>query len=551
MNKLSLFARLMKVDEAARKVYGVIASEAPDHAGEVLDYTTSVPFFKAWSSSVAEASNGASVGNLRAQHGNIVAGKLDSIEFDDLGKSISVVADVVDDNEWQKVLKGCYTGFSIGGAYGGKWDDTTLGKKRYTAVPCEVSLVDLPCNPEATFTVQKADGSNELRKYHPDSAAAATGDASPAVPPSDAAPAAAEVVQKALPLETDVQVRAAWAHVGAGADSDLRKAVLAAFTERFGAPASSGTLGMTKNAAVFDAVCAGILVKMREDNEFTQNAVEAIRTAVDGPKLEKGMYDCSALCDLLRQLGWCVNDAQWEAEGEGDGSKVPAMLVGVLRDMGQALIAMVQEEVAELVGTYESSMPVDVFALATPTGDLTKSTALADETTDAEIDACTDLDQLRGLAKRLLKANATNNTLVGGLRKSLSVADGASLPDAAAAHVAKLTKATDDLQKAHTAIHEQNAGLLKLRNDNAELTKAVKAQADEIALLKATPPTQERPLLKAVGKDGVVDSIDPSGSSDDATAVRDSDGNIDPVATAIKKAHAGGGMPLQKKLGVK
>jgi hypothetical protein len=36
---------------------------------------------------------------------------------------------------------------------------------RYTAEPMEVSLVDHPCLPEATFAVIKADGSTELRKF--------------------------------------------------------------------------------------------------------------------------------------------------------------------------------------------------------------------------------------------------------------------------------------------------------------------------------------------------------------------------------------------------
>jgi len=36
---------------------------------------------------------------------------------------------------------------------------------RYTAEPLEVSLVDHPCLPEATFALIKADGSTELRKF--------------------------------------------------------------------------------------------------------------------------------------------------------------------------------------------------------------------------------------------------------------------------------------------------------------------------------------------------------------------------------------------------
>lgn len=163
--QVQIFARLTKVDEAKRQITGVIANELPDLAGEIFDYTSSKPNFVKWSGEIAKASGGKSVGNLRAQHGKIVAGRLSDITMDDLAKEISVVAEVVDDNEWEKVQKGCYTGFSIGGAYGRKWKDATLGKTRYTAKPTEVSIVDLACNPDATFEVMKADGTNELRKY--------------------------------------------------------------------------------------------------------------------------------------------------------------------------------------------------------------------------------------------------------------------------------------------------------------------------------------------------------------------------------------------------
>jgi hypothetical protein len=84
---------------------------------------------------------------------------LQEITFDDVTKTISVVAEVVDDNEWNKVLKGAYTGFSIGGKYLRKWaDEANKALKRYTASPSEVSLVDIGCNPAATFTLCKADG---------------------------------------------------------------------------------------------------------------------------------------------------------------------------------------------------------------------------------------------------------------------------------------------------------------------------------------------------------------------------------------------------------
>ncbi|MDE2468048.1 MAG: hypothetical protein KGL35_04735, partial [Bradyrhizobium sp.] len=65
-----------------------------------------------------------------------------------------------------KVEQGVYTGFSQGGRYVKRWKDPendTL--MRYTAEPLEVSLVDSPCLPDATFSVIKADGSTELRKF--------------------------------------------------------------------------------------------------------------------------------------------------------------------------------------------------------------------------------------------------------------------------------------------------------------------------------------------------------------------------------------------------
>ena len=85
------------------------------------------------------------------------------ISFDDLGKRVQVVAKIVDDNEWQKCLEGVYTGFSIGGSYVRKWADGA--STRYTAKPGEVSIVDLPCMPAATFSLVKADGQTEQRTF--------------------------------------------------------------------------------------------------------------------------------------------------------------------------------------------------------------------------------------------------------------------------------------------------------------------------------------------------------------------------------------------------
>lgn len=61
----------------------------------------------------------------------------------------------------------------------------------------------------------------------------------------------------------------------------------------------------------------------------------------------RGLYDVASLCYLFEQLGWQLDCAKWEAAIEGDGSKVPAMLATVLQDLGDALLAMTAEEIAE------------------------------------------------------------------------------------------------------------------------------------------------------------------------------------------------------------
>lgn len=170
VNKLNLFIPITKVDEENRLVYGVLAAEELDNSGEIFDYESSKPEFEKWSEDQFTASNGLSKGNVRAMHTSIAAGKLTDISYDDTNKAIEGVAKVVDDGEWQKVLEGVYTGFSMGGRYAKRWQDN--GNTRYTAQPVEMSLVDKPCIKSAlfagmtkSFMLQKADGSVEERLF--------------------------------------------------------------------------------------------------------------------------------------------------------------------------------------------------------------------------------------------------------------------------------------------------------------------------------------------------------------------------------------------------
>jgi HK97 family phage prohead protease len=100
--------------------------------------------------------------------------------------------------------------------------------------------------------------------------------------------------------------------------------------------------------------------KMSDDGKRTP----AARTKGKNGKLKiKGLYECAALARALMDLGFIHDNAQWEAEVEEDGSKLPDMLAGLMTDCAAALVAMTQEETAELL---EGRGGIDVLPFDAP-----------------------------------------------------------------------------------------------------------------------------------------------------------------------------------------
>jgi hypothetical protein len=170
LKKVVTYGRITKVDAAKGIVEGVAMDETPDRDGEIFDYASSKPYIENWSAAQAETTKAAgqavSYGNIRGQHNpQITAGRVsEPIGFDDVNKAVHISTKIVDSTELEKCLEGVYTGFSVKGAVvGSKWRDGQF--RRYTVDPIEISLVDVPCNPSATFTAVKADGSSEERHF--------------------------------------------------------------------------------------------------------------------------------------------------------------------------------------------------------------------------------------------------------------------------------------------------------------------------------------------------------------------------------------------------
>lgn len=81
-----------------------------------------------------------------------------------------------------------------------------------------------------------------------------------------------------------------------------------------------------------------------------------------------GLRDLGAvsfLASLLQDLGFLEEWVEWETEQEGDGSEVPAQLAAALKQLGQVLIAMTAEEVAELIGKEGGERAARARALRT------------------------------------------------------------------------------------------------------------------------------------------------------------------------------------------
>ena len=117
MSKLNIIIPITKIDAETRTVYGVMTEEVPDKAGEIIDYESAKDEIQKWSDGIAMASDGKSLGNVRAMHGKVAAGKLTDISFDDGAKRVEVAAKVVDDGEWcgRELCKNAIQRFAVGG----------------------------------------------------------------------------------------------------------------------------------------------------------------------------------------------------------------------------------------------------------------------------------------------------------------------------------------------------------------------------------------------------------------------------------------------------
>jgi hypothetical protein len=148
---MRLFADLSKVeeqDDGSLKVFGVASSGARDEAGEIVSpeaMKAALPGYLAF-------------GAIREMHQPSAAGTALEVNVDEDGFT-RLTAHIVDPIAVAKVKAGVYKGLSIGGKVLQRdpKDPTTITALKLM----EISLVDRPCNPEASINMWKADGGFE------------------------------------------------------------------------------------------------------------------------------------------------------------------------------------------------------------------------------------------------------------------------------------------------------------------------------------------------------------------------------------------------------
>lgn len=273
-----------KQDDGTLKVYGYASSGAVDSDGEIITsdaMKAAIPDYMKF-------------GAVREMHQPMAAGTALSASVDDAGKT-EFSCHVVDPVAVLKVETGTYKGFSIGGKVTKRnaTDKTIIEGLNLV----EVSLVDRPANPEALFTMYKAEKTDE---DHLDTIADALDSGS--VTPAQIAKAVATLLEKST-SETQ-------------AEADKEKA--------------------------------------------TEVPVEETPVA-KADVVQKGMYTVANFASVLSTIAYIFSDCQSEAEWEGDSSPVPGKLKEWLKAGAALMMEMTQEELDELTGTGKATKAFQVL----------------------------------------------------------------------------------------------------------------------------------------------------------------------------------------------
>lgn len=533
-----VFADITKVEDLADgtiMVHGTASSGARDDSGEII-----VP--DAMKAAIPDYMSVGGSGALREMHQRVAAGSVHEAVVGDDGVT-RITAHVVDSEAIKKVRTKTYKGFSVGGKVTSRDPADPTVIKGIKLV--EISLVDRPCNPEATISMWKADGAD---MEGTDMADAAPSNEDVKVRAADMAKAAgkpdrtndylvkaredlvAELIKAAQGADLEVADKSEGVEGGLkpGAEpepADMAKALADALAKAKDGDKPKGDYG---DVAYADAgfqkdgkprypidtaqhirAAWNYISKTKNAEKYSAEEVEKIKAKIvaawkdkidkDGPPsaekamtaddLAKSLYDVGRVASILQEMGWIADCLRYERAVEGDDSTAPEGLEQIMAGLVNWLKALLDEETSELVNDTGADVAIvdEAVMLAMPSAAIGKLDALADFAEKAEA--------LKPLLDLLTKAGARN-----------SKSDQAHL-QAAHDHVAKLgakcdkencdkddmalaasaedlTKVTVERDRLAAAIAEALPAIESLTKSRDEMKASIPAMVDE-AVTKA------------------------------------------------------------------
>ena len=462
------YAEITKVepqDDGTLKVYGYASSGAVDSDGEVIQpeaIKAALPDYMKF-------------GAVREMHQPMAAGTAIEATVEDDGKTF-FGAHIVDPIAVKKVGAGVYKGFSVGGKVLSRDADN---KKIITGIKLvEVSLVDRPANPEAVFTMYKAEGVDEK-------------------PAEEPAPEAAPV-----------------------ADAQKTEATAIAAADK----AAVADIAALLNKRDLSAVELLELAK----GEIARRAAPASTPPekLAGEKLKKGMYDLGRFAEILQSLCYLAQGAQAESDWEGDSSPVPSALRDAVMQLARVFAEMSAEEVSEMLAQMNNLPGIaEAIALNAKTGDVEKAGAKFSAATKA---ALADMHKAMQDAHDCCKVACDKAAALGYDKPDEEKDDTASadqpgdmLKAAIAEPLSTEALVADLVAKA----------LAPLATENEELKKRLKNIEDQPAPAKGVT----RAVVVGKSEDGST-----GGEAPGMGPVLKSDGTVDEAATLVKVIHRNG-----------
>lgn len=228
--------------------------------------------------------------------------------------------------------------------------------------------------------------------------------------------------------------------------------------------------------------------------------------------VKKGMYEVARLAELVEAVDWSARMAKYEADAEGDGSKMADKLKGCVASLGECLKEMLGEELEELLAMKK-----------------------ADTSTDIQ--------------KAGAKYSKATKGALAGVHKMIRECD------KALADMGYETADEDDEGKADVATDVQKAAASAPSPEPDELSKVAKSiegigsqlreLVTKVAKLEAEPAAPKGKLM-AVEKADEVAVNQGGGTEIKFDLVKKSDGTVDDTASAIKLIQRIGGQRLDE-----